>query len=71
MEMPFQKVRPPLLRDPSLPHDQMDNFPSGKTDSIISGLAPPPDTRIRKRQPAAIANRKPAQLGEIRTPWGW
>jgi hypothetical protein len=70
-QMAYQKVRPPLLRDPSLPHDQMDNFPSGKTDSIISGLASPPETTSRTRHPSAIANRKSAQLGDIKTPWGW
>lgn len=38
----YRKVKPPLLRDPSAPHDQMDNFPSGKTRQIEEKLAPMP-----------------------------
>ena len=35
----YRKVRPPKLRNPNDPHDQMDNFPSGKTDQITSKLS--------------------------------
>ena len=69
-QMSYQKVKAPLLRDPSAPHDQMDNFPSGKTASITRGLS---------RQPAvstgALAKgagpRKVGGLKNLRTPWGW
>ena len=40
---PCIRFRFALLRDPSLPHDQMDNFPSGKADQIVSGLDRQPD----------------------------
>ncbi|MGD8930163.1 MAG: hypothetical protein PVI22_14405 [Lysobacterales bacterium] len=69
-QMSYKKVKAPLLRDPSAPHDQMDNFPSGKTASITKKLS---------RQPAvstgALAKRsgprKVSGLKNLRTPWGW
>jgi hypothetical protein len=33
----YKKTKAPLLRDPSNPHDQMDNFPSGRTGEIVEG----------------------------------
>jgi len=68
-EMAYQRVRPPRLADPERPHDQMDNFPSGKTEQIVSGLKPQPDD-IRRAQ-AALTKRAKVGLGDIRTPWGW
>jgi len=68
-EMAYQNVRPPRLMDPQRPHDQMDNFPSGKVEKIVSGLTGQPgDTRSAASAPAV---RRKAQLGDIRTPWGW
>lgn len=68
-EMAFQNVRPPRLMDPQRPHDQMDNFPSGKTEKIVSGLTRQP-AKTRSEAIAAAARRK-VQLGDIKTPWGW
>lgn len=67
-EMTYRKVKPPLLRDPSQPHDQMDNFPSGKTEQIVSGLDKQPDAPARTR---AAPLRKTGSLKEVKTPWGW
>ncbi|MFC1695083.1 hypothetical protein ACFL1C_02975 [Pseudomonadota bacterium] len=68
-EVKYKKVKPPRLRDPGEPHDQMDNFPSGKLNGIVARIP---------RQPAAPADlqkqsplRKSSELKEIRTPWGW
>ena len=62
----YKKVKPPLLRDPSEPHDQMDNFPSGKTKEITSKIkAQPRSTRQN------IPPMRKAQLGGVRKPWGW
>jgi len=68
-EMAYRKVRPPKLADPGRPHDQMDNFPSGKTDQIVSGLKQQPGA-IRQDQNVLTTRRK-ACLGDIKTPWGW
>lgn len=67
-EMDYRTVKPPLLRDPSLPYDQMDNFPSGKTDTIVSGLDKQPATPETERD---VPRRKTGSLKEVKTPWGW
>lgn len=67
-EMTYRKVKPPMLRDPSQPHDQMDNFPSGKTDQIVSGLDRQPDAPARGGDTRL---RKTGSLKEVKTPWGW
>jgi len=67
-EMTYRKVKPPLLRDPSLPYDQMDNFPSGKADQIASGLDRQPDAA---RGGDEVRLKKTGSLKEIKTPWGW
>ena len=67
-EMAYRKVKPPRLRDPSLPHDQMDNFPSGKTDQIVSGLKKQPGQPGEQRETPV---RKTGSLKEVKTPWGW
>lgn len=68
-EMAYQPVRTPLLRDPSRPYDQMDNFPSGQTDRIVAKLQRQPGTAepVRKSAPA----RANVPLRDIKTPWGW
>lgn len=67
-EMAYREVKPPRLRDPSLPHDQMDNFPSGKTDQIVSGLKKQPGQPGEQRETPV---RKTGSLKEVKTPWGW
>ena len=67
-EMTYRKVKPPLLRDPSLPYDQMDNFPSGKAEQIASGLDRQPDEPYGGNE---VRLKKTGSLKEIKTPWGW
>jgi len=68
-EIPYRKVKPPLLRDPAAPHDQMDNFPSGKTDRIAARIPKQPKfaSVVKQQRP----NKKTAGLDDMRTPWGW
>ena len=68
-EMAYQPVRPPLLRDPSRPYDQMDNFPGGQTDRIVAKLQRQPGTTAQVRVPAKARANVP--LRDIKTPWGW
>ena len=70
--MKYQKTRPPLLRNPSEPHDQMDNFPSGKLNGIENKLKQnaPPVTRANS-DPGRSKKVRFEELKEIRTPWGW
>jgi hypothetical protein len=67
-EMAYGKVKPPRLRDPNEPHDQMDNFPSGKTDKIVSGLDRQPGATESSRE---APRRKTGSLKDLKTPWGW
>lgn len=68
-EMPYRQVKAPLLRDPGAPHDQMDNFPGGKLDKIVSGIPKQPGNAgvVKKTAP----KKKVAGLDDLRTPWGW
>ena len=68
-EMKFHKVKPPRLQNPDRPHDQMDNFPSGRADAIASKLSPQPGEL--KTGIARQATRKITALGDIKQPWGW
>ncbi len=67
----FQKVKPPRLQDPDRPHDQMDNFPSGRTDAIVTKLARQPQPGKPTTAPRQPALRKTVGLWEIKKPWGW
>jgi hypothetical protein len=67
-EVDYRRVeKPPLLRDPSQPHDQMDNFANGKTDQIESGLSGQP----RSPEEYYKKIRKKTTLQEVKKPWGW
>jgi hypothetical protein len=57
------------LRDPSRPYDQMDNFPSGRTDRIVAKLQRQPGTSAQVRKTAQARANVP--LRDIKTPWGW
>lgn len=67
--MAYRKVKPPRLRDPQRAHDQMDNFPSGRADSILGNLSKQP--RKTGRKSAAATRRKTVSLDKIKKPWGW
>jgi len=66
----YRKVKPPLLRDPSEPHDQMDNFPSGKVDRIMAGISKQGQSAVALKNTKSKRNT-PTQLKELKTPWGW
>jgi hypothetical protein len=68
-EIRYRAVKPPRLRNPAEPHDQMDNFPSGKVDQIAARIPKQPKfTRVLKPQTPV---RKTVGLEDIKTPWGW
>jgi len=68
-EMAYRKVIPPRLRDPDEPYDQMDNFPSGRTDTIVNGLS----RQSRGQRLGQVGQRGQARpaLREVKKPWGW
>jgi hypothetical protein len=62
----YQKVKAPMLRDPNLPHDQMDNFPGGKGEKIESKLR-------GQAEPSKLHWEKirKTELKTMKKPWGW
>lgn len=71
----YSKVKPPLLRDPTGPHDQMDNFGAAGAERINGRL-----TTVKPLQdPAKLASKNPAsamkegrrRLEGVKQPWGW
>jgi hypothetical protein len=68
-EMTYRKVKPPRLQDPGRPPDQMDNFPSGRTDAIVKGLSSQPGRPRIGRY--GEGRSKTAGLDRIKKPWGW
>jgi hypothetical protein len=68
-EIKYRQTGRLLLRDPSQPHDQMDNFPSGRLNKIESKLeAQPESARVTSALNRTIRYEG---LKEVRTPWGW
>ncbi len=69
-EVPYRKVKPLRLRDPSEPPDQMDNFPSGKVDQIVARIPKLEETAKVLKGPVSF-RKAVAGSKEVRTPWGW
>ena len=69
-EMQYQKVKAPRLRDPSEPHDQMDNFGIKQAESIrhklklLSAMNGEPAEKESK-------NLRYVDLKDVKRPWGW
>lgn len=66
-EMPYRKVKAPLLRDPNEPFDQLDNLPSSKAGGVVSRLRKQPNPALD----FTIPSHKPSDLKNVKTPWGW
>lgn len=69
VENKHHNARPPLLRNHSEPHDQMENFPFERIRKIESKLSD-------GNEPVAMGQVKIEpivyeQLSDVRTPWGW
>jgi hypothetical protein len=69
-EMPYQKVKAPLLRDPSRPYDQLDSMPSSKADQVVSKLSRQSGAAKAIRLSASKLNQA-AEGTHVKTPWGW
>ena len=69
-EVQYEKVKAPRLRDPGAPHDQMDNFPSGKANQLAAKLRKQSRSHSGKVSPVGKEARG-ADLKNIKTPWGW
>jgi len=69
-EIPYRKVKPPRLRDPSEPPDQMDSFPSGKVDQIAAKIPKQAETANILKGPVSL-KKAVGQSKEVPIPWGW
>jgi len=70
-EIPYEPVKLPSSRDPSVPFDQMENFGTREAESIrnrIDQSAEPDD-----RQSAAKTSflKHPVDVKKLKVPWGW
>ena len=65
----YEKVKAPLLRDPSEPHDQMDNFGTGEAERIRQKVQ---RLHSMKVDPALTREYYPhIDLKDVKLPWGW
>jgi len=68
----YRKVKKPLLRDPSEPHDQMDNFGVSEAERIRKKLR-----NVSSMTHIGTSPRKPksehryVNVKDIKQPWGW
>ena len=69
-EIKYRNVRAPLIRDPNAPHDQMDNFPSGKTDQLAAMLKNQSGSQEGKPL-SSSRDATRADLKNLKIPWGW
>jgi hypothetical protein len=69
-EMKYRNVRAPVLRDPNAPHDQMDNFPSGKADQVAAMLKSQSGSNQGRPMPSRRDAAR-ADLKNLKKPWGW
>jgi hypothetical protein len=70
-QIEFDRVTAPLLRDPGLEPDQMDNFASRRADKMsvkIFGA-----TKYKKEKKLIFNDIEPGEviLSQLKTPWGW
>ena len=67
----YEKVKRPLLRDPSQPHDQMDNFGTREAERIRARLQ-----HIKSMNQDALPDSRAkrvryVEIKDIKKPWGW
>jgi len=68
--IPYRKVKPSRLRDPSELPDQMGSFPSGKLDQIAAKIPKLIETVKILKVPVSF-KKAAGESKEVRTPWGW
>jgi hypothetical protein len=72
-EIEYRKVKPPLLRDPNAPHDQMDNFGVKQAELIRKKLQRVAKMNVEAAAAAAAGQRdfRYVSLKDVKQPWGW
>lgn len=70
-EIEYRKVKPPLLRDPNAPHDQMDNFGVKKAELVRKKLQRVVKINVEAATAAKQNELQYAGLKDVKQPWGW
>lgn len=67
----YRKVKAPRLRDPNLPHDQMDSFGTREMRPDPNKLTRPDGMKTDLRRVAKTGRVNSKDLKDIKLPWGW
>lgn len=76
-EMPYQKVKRPLLRDPSEMHDQLDNLGGVETHQLrkklqfLSAMKNSDEQSLGQTNGAKKVEFRYVELKDLKQPWGW
>lgn len=70
-EIEYRKVKPPLLRDPNAPHDQMDNFGSRKAVKVRKKLQRVVNMNVEAAAAAKRDELRYVGVKDVKQPWGW
>jgi hypothetical protein len=70
-EIAYRKVKPPLLRDPNAPHDQMDNFGVKQAEMVRKKLQRVARMNVAAAAAASQEDLRYVGLKDIKQPWGW
>jgi hypothetical protein len=67
----YYPVKRPLLRDPSQPHDQMDNFGSNEAERIRNKLKRVVAMRSNPAEASGRDELRYVEIKDVKQPWGW
>jgi len=70
-EIEYRKVKPPLLRNPHAPHDQMDNFGVKKAELVRKKLQRVAKMNVEAAVAASTEELRYVGLKDVKQPWGW
>jgi hypothetical protein len=70
-EIEYRKVKPPLLRDPNAPHDQMDNFGVKQAELVRKKLQRVAKMNVEAATAASQENLRYVGRKAVKQPWGW
>ena len=70
-EIEYRKVKPPLLRDPNAPHDQMDNFGARQAEIVRKNIQRVAKMNIAAAAAASQEDLRYVGLKDVKQPWGW
>lgn len=70
-EIEYRKVKPPLLRDPKAPYDQMDNFGVRRAEVVRKKLQRVVKMNVEAAAAARQDELRYVGLKDVKQPWGW